>query len=1041
MSFLDSIYLNFFSLGAFIPFVFTGLIALFLVTLRDKSPASVYFAYFATGLALFNFGYVIAGWFYHPLAAYHRYITVSTILTLEIFVIGFFARFPEPKGIKVTNAIMIFMAVMGALMTAYFVKETWNAPIIFNFDGHYWDFDADRAGALVGYLIMFNALLFISTAIWKTVVVKKEDRLAMVGLVISILIVTIAPAVTNTMSREGRLDRGLYQTLWDLFVVLGMFMFTIVYVNNTKDRTTFMLKIVGVSVATFLLAFQAISFFSFDDKENAYDRIHQEQHQLYLKDNFVPEDMQYAAVLDINNMKLEVKPINEAKIDIDFSWLIPEYVNTWALEKIAASKPENLSDTLREIYMTTQNFPRFLGYRKLLEDLAQKNPNPQVLVQEIVKRQRPVWYRSNQVRKIAAVNFREKVEKLLQKKMEPIDPFRDAIRQLLAKSQAEGQSLKNEVLSLFSKMYPAGKRHYRKSADGLTHFTAFMLVDLEKNRVYEAGYSYLAYRKFIHSTAIRILGLLLAVLFVVLVGYRIFFLKALVRPLQELLGGVKEVNEGNLDTEIKIFVEDEIGYLSASFNNMVVSIREARRKLAEYAETLEEKVKERTAQLQKTLEEVQALKQQQDGDYFLTSLLTNPLCANTATSKTLNIQFLIDQKKKFEFRKWTREIGGDLCMASDVILKGRKHTFFVNADAMGKSIQGAGGIIVLGSVLQSLIERTRSKAEDANVFPERWLKNAFIELHKIFETFDGSMLVSLVMGLIDDETGLMYYINAEHPWTVLYRDKKASFIESGLAFRKLGTLGMTGTLQVSTFQLQPGDVIFAGSDGRDDLLLSIDEEGNRVINEDETLFLRKIEAVDGKLEKIKEELLKSGELTDDLSIIRIGYREDMAYGESAETVQVQQLLQEAMTTAQKGDFDKAIQLLEEANKINNQNADVLRSLVKIAVKAKMWDKAAAYAEDYVYLRPADSEMIYLASYSKKRIRDYHAAIDYGERLKIREPNNIKNIINLIDAYILYGNYKRASQLLEFAEEKEPDNNKLQKLKAVLEEKMGAASAS
>ena len=77
--------------------------------------------------------------------------------------------------------------------------------------------------------------------------------------------------------------------------------------------------------------------------------------------------------------------------------------------------------------------------------------------------------------------------------------------------------------------------------------------------------------------------------------------------------------------------------------------------------------------------------------------------------------------------------------------------------------------MVLGAVLEAIVDRTMLSGEASKHHPERWLKNAFIELHKVFETFDGSMLISLVFGLVDDDSGLVYLINAEHPWSVLYR--------------------------------------------------------------------------------------------------------------------------------------------------------------------------------------------------------------------------------------------------------------------------------
>ena len=144
--------------------------------------------------------------------------------------------------------------------------------------------------------------------------------------------------------------------------------------------------------------------------------------------------------------------------------------------------------------------------------------------------------------------------------------------------------------------------------------------------------------------------------------------------------------------------------------------------------------------------------------------------------------------------------------------------------------------------------------------PERWIKNTFIELHKTFETFDGSMLVSMILGLVDNENGFCYYINAEHPFAVLYRDGKASFLETKSFYRKLGTTDTEGGIVVDTFQILPGDVLMIGSDGRDDILLSNTSDGTRIINEDENMFLGIVEKSDANLDRIYEELKKLGEI-------------------------------------------------------------------------------------------------------------------------------------------------------------------------------------
>ena len=69
------------------------------------------------------------------------------------------------------------------------------------------------------------------------------------------------------------------------------------------------------------------------------------------------------------------------------------------------------------------------------------------------------------------------------------------------------------------------------------------------------------------------------------------------------------------------------------------------------------------------------------------------------------------KKKDFQFKKWSREIGGDLCVSHHFTLRGCPCTFYLNADAMGKSMQGAGGILVLGAVLDSIVVRMRHSRE------------------------------------------------------------------------------------------------------------------------------------------------------------------------------------------------------------------------------------------------------------------------------------------------------------------------------------------
>ncbi|MBX7057921.1 MAG: SpoIIE family protein phosphatase [Leptospirales bacterium] len=457
---------------------------------------------------------------------------------------------------------------------------------------------------------------------------------------------------------------------------------------------------------------------------------------------------------------------------------------------------------------------------------------------------------------------------------------------------------------------------------------------------------------------------------------------------------------------------------------------------------LEGRVRERTEQLQKSLEEVQALKVQQDGDYFLTSLLIGPLGGNRTQSQTVATEILVRQKKTFQFRQWRSEIGGDLCVAQSIRLRGRLYTVFLNADAMGKSIQGAGGALVLGTVFKAVLTRTEVVAAAQDRFPEQWLRDCFSELQRVFVSFDGYMMVSAIIGLVDDATGFVYFVNAEHPWLTLYRNGRASFIEDELLLlRKFGITAMETGLNVKTFQLQPGDVLIAGSDGRDDIVVGVDARGRRMINEDESQFLRLVEQSQAKLPAIEKALRGSGELTDDLSLLRIAYLENEMEERNAPLPdQLQQLRAEAERMLRAGAAENAIGLYQQTLALYPTDVHSLRRLARLHLAARNFGAAAQSTERLAELQPSNVNYLYATSLALKRsatnATELSRAADFGERCRLREPQNTRNLVNLADCYRLLGARDRAAVLLHRALDLEPDHGRAGKLRQLLEQPAG-----
>lgn len=447
--------------------------------------------------------------------------------------------------------------------------------------------------------------------------------------------------------------------------------------------------------------------------------------------------------------------------------------------------------------------------------------------------------------------------------------------------------------------------------------------------------------------------------------------------------------------------------------------------------TLEQKVEERTHELKESLKRVQDLKTQQDGDYFLTSLLIEPLSANRVVSDHTQVEFFVKEKKEFTFRRWRREIGGDMCVAHSILLRERRFTIALNADAMGKSMQGAGGALVIGSVFASIIERTHSDSEMKNLSPEAWLLRAFSELSRVFESFDGSMLVSIALAAVDDLAGIMYYINAEHPWTILYRNGKAGFIDDEFMLRKLGTLDANHSLQVKVFWLEDKDVVLMGSDGRDDLVIGFDEEGQRIINEDETLILRQTEKTGGALTPLVESLHTVGELSDDLSLIRIEYRapqervQPLRLAESKHVEKLRGDLKEKPRSMTAGEIDHFMQGLLD-------NAEEMHQAIRWLFQLKQYARGAEWAARFVEKYPMESEFLFLAGFGFKLAGDYAHALDFAERLFARTLQHEKNLVNLADLQLILLKVPNAKRTIEILQKHFPHNSRLERLIKALE---------
>jgi methyl-accepting chemotaxis protein len=1005
---MPALYPNYFFIGSLLTFLFLVYVAILLYRIPERSPASTQLAIAMVFTGIFNLSYVVTHGIYTLPNFYTRWLNFYTAMAAGLHVAAFFRSFPRVRSMVSVRYTLIIGHASILLVTSYLAYAMANAPVYYLFNSHFWDSDTLPAQKAVSFAILLHFLHFVGTGIWRGFIEKGEQRTGVWLIAAAFLVATIPAAILQVLSRDNLIPRSVFMTSTVIFNLVGYFIAIVVYINITRDRTSVLGRITGITLLAVLLIFQAVAYFWMNDAESGYDAVHYGQAREGYALGQLPQRAALQVVYDHASGSLLSEPGENYE---DTQKLLQQSQAAYLMAELSALPGGDglQAAAVRLIEQAARYSPVQAAYLKQLV-LSRNFKHGAEIARAIVALRSQQLYQLAKMRQMSPAEFAAKKGEVLQALDRRFPGFASAAGNYQA---AEPEALRSILSAALTPWRQEGERLYRGEIfywnKFPAHFVAYPFVDTAKRRVVEVAYPYIEYREAIAHRAWPLVNIILFAFFFILIGFSLFFRGALMKPINALVGGLKEIHNNNFDVRVRAQVEDEFGFMAKSFNKMARSIKAGRLRLQNYAEQLEEKVKERTQELQTTLKDVQALKAQQDGDYFLTTLLLKPLGVNEVESELIGITSYVRQKKKFAFRHWSKDIGGDINISHAIDLEGKRYIAFINADAMGKSMQGAGGALVLGSVFHTIIERTQVTEAMRQLAPERWLKNAFIELHRVFESFDGSMLVSGFFGLIDEKTGLMYHILAEHPRAVLLREGKATFVENDRMLRKLGTTGVEGTLVIATTQLEPGDILIIGSDGRDDIILGYDEHGDRIINEDENLFRSIVEETNGDLDAILAALEAQGEIMDDLSLMRIErYREAHR---SHRAMDYSGVLQGVKRDIREGATSRAIARIEAYLQHDAFYPEAVKNLAQIYYHAKNYEKAAYYAQDYLWLKPADTEFVYFAALYFRRIRDFKRAIDLAERLRLRELPMAKNLALLTDLHLRTGNTQRAETIL------------------------------
>lgn len=593
-------YANFFTLGALIPTCFFLFCAVYFLTIKKKSRATYCYGMGTLFVCGFNFAYFLASGVYHPVAALHRWLTVGTILLSELYFIKFIYFIDREEASRAVRTLFAVLFVIAIAVPVVFIAFTFDAPRVFRFDGHYYDLDADTISRLIGYFIQVYMVIFFITTAVKINTAEKGRRLTIFVLGAAFVLASLVPSVINVMSRDGRIDRETFQVAWDVLNISGFFLMTIVFINYTADRISFMAKVIGISLTALLVLFQGIVFLSISDREKAFDAIMYGRTRLAVTEASSPGDISYHAAMPEDDEAGKFLIVSSPVIDTAaYGEYRRQLMNMGILERIRELPDDGFDRGLRELCGKTP--PYFSGYARALFALRRERPAAisgigSRLVEEAAGLRNVLRYNEGKIRKIPDAGFRKGLQMFLSGAGGAFSPFAGALDEFLGKTALEDGALKQEVLAFLTPPVLSGGRCFRSI--GGRHFVSFLHYDATTKTVHEAGFPYPAYRAYFHSFCMKFIYLLGATFVVLFICFSIYFRVSMVQPIERLLKGLESIKKGDLAIHIPAKAQDEIGMLTEDFNQMAQVMKRDRDQLDEYTRTLEERVRERTLELE-----------------------------------------------------------------------------------------------------------------------------------------------------------------------------------------------------------------------------------------------------------------------------------------------------------------------------------------------------------------------------------------------------------------------------------------------------------
>ena len=221
-----------------------------------------------------------------------------------------------------------------------------------------------------------------------------------------------------------------------------------------------------------------------------------------------------------------------------------------------------------------------------------------------------------------------------------------------------------------------------------------------------------------------------------------------------------------------------------------------------------------------------------------------------------------------------------------------------------------------------------------------------------------------------------------------------------------------------------------------------------------TSFSNRVMEGKADLKLIVERLRAQGTLTDDLSLLRVGFKEQVTL-EASDPVQgghperkiieidveseeleekekiFDDLFEKGRETVRSGDNAGGLEFLRRAYELRKDVPALNKILAVVTFKEKDYKQAVDILASYLHDDPGIVDFWLYLSIAHKRIGNFEKALEAANKVYEINPERIPNLVQLADLHQKLGNQEEARRFLDTALDHDPENEQARALQAAL----------